>query len=230
MSMLVKDVMTTDVYTVGQDATFEAIAAELRQRRISAVPVLDQAGAVIGVVSESDLLAKLALDMGRGQGATEITGILPWHQLQKARAVTAEHLMSSPPCVAGPEDTVEHAAKIMYRRKVKRLPVVNADGRLIGIVSRTDLLAVYGRSDVDIAEEIETTIFPLQEHVPHGPFHVSVQAGVVTVTGAPLTARQRWDLIEQVRHVPGVVSVRDRLTHPVASLGTFDLLAHSTVD
>jgi CBS domain-containing protein len=230
MNALVKNVMTTDVRTVRKDASFEAIASELRQHRISAVPVLDEADAVIGVVSESDLLAKLALDMGRGQGVSEITGILPRHQLQKARAITAEQLMTSPPCTADPEDTVEHAAKIMYRRKVKRLPVVDAEGRLTGIVSRTDLLAVYGRSDADIAGEITTTVFPGQEHVPHGPFHATVRDGVVTVTGAPLTARQRCDLIEQVRHVPGVVSVRDRLTHPNAALGAFDVIAHSNLD
>jgi CBS domain-containing protein len=230
MNALVQDVMTTDVYSVRKDTTYEAIAAELREHRISAVPVLDEAGRVIGVVSESDMLAKLALDMGDGRGVTEIAGILPWHQLQKARAITAEQLMTSPPCTADPEDTVEHAAKIMYRRKVKRLPVIDAEGHLTGIVSRTDLLAVYSRSDADISEEIRTTIFPGQAHFPHGPYQATVQAGVVTLTGAPMTAPQRWDLVEQVQHVQGVVAVRDRLTHPVPQLGAYDVLAHSQVD
>lgn len=230
MTTLVKDVMTTDVYSVREDTSYEAIAAELRQHRISALPVLDHAGTVIGVVSESDMLAKLALDLGEGRGVAGITGILPWHQLQKARAITAEHLMSSPPCTADPEDTVEHAAKIMYRRKVKRLPVIDPRGQLVGIVSRTDLLAVFGRSDADIDEEIRTEILAGQPHFPHGPFQATVQAGVVTVTGAPLTAPQRWDLIEAVRHVEGVVGVRDRLIHPVAANDAFDVLAQSTLD
>lgn len=229
MNALVKDVMTTDVYSVRKDTTYEAIAAGLRQHRISAVPVLDHADKVIGVVSESDMLAKLALDLGDGRGVAGITGILPWHQLQKARAITAEHLMTSPPCTADPEDAVEHAAKIMYRRNVKRLPVIDAEGRLAGIVSRTDLLAVFNRSDADISEEIRTTIFPGQPHFPHEPYRATVQAGVVTVTGAPLTAPQRWDLVEAIRHVEGIVAVRDRLTHPAPRTG-FDVLAHSTVD
>jgi CBS domain-containing protein len=230
MNAMVKDVMTADVHSVGKDATYEEIAAELRRHRIGAVPVVDHTGAVIGVVSASDMLVKLALNLGDGRGLTEIVGVLPSHQLRKARAITAEHLMTSPACTAGPEDTVEHAAKAMYRRKVRRLPVVDSGGRLIGIVSRTDLLAVFGRSDEDISDDIRGTIFPGQPHFPDGPFHATVQAGVVTVTGAPLTGPQRLDLVEQVRHVQGVVAVRNRLTHPAAQPGGYDVLAHSTID
>jgi CBS domain-containing protein len=130
MNAFVKDIMTPDVITVKEDTPFEAIAAALRQHRVSAFPVLDGASRVIGVVSESDLLAKLAL--GNGDDAAVpgmITGILRRQQLQKAQAVTASELMTSPAYMVRPEDTVETAARIMYLRNVKRLPVVDAEPR-----------------------------------------------------------------------------------------------------
>ncbi len=227
---LVKEVMTTDVISVGKDATYEAIAAVLREHRISAVPVLDRESKVIGVVSGSDMLAKLALDLGNGRGVAGITGILPWEQLEKARAVTAGELMNSPACTVQPDDTVVRAARVMYERKVKRLPVTDADGRLAGIVSRTDLLAVYSRTDEDIAHEIRNTVFAGEHHVPHGPFEVTVQAGVVTLAGRPMTPSQRWSIAEQARHIPGVVSVRDHQSHPELKPDPFDVLAELTVD
>ena len=113
---------------------------------------------MIGVVSESDLLAKLALGLGDDGMPGMITGILRRQQEKKAHAVTAAELMTSPAYTVRPEDTVEQAARIMYLRNVKPLPVVDNGGRLAGIVSRTDVLAVYGRTDADIAEEIRTGI------------------------------------------------------------------------
>jgi CBS domain-containing protein len=155
MNAVVKDVMTPNVMTVEEDTPFEAVAAALHQHRVSAFPVLDEASQVIGVVSESDLLAKLAL--GNADDAVVpgmITGILRRQQLLKAHAVTAAELMTSPAYTVLPEDTVEQAARIMYLRNVKRLPVVDSGGRLAGIVSRSDVLAVYSRTDADITQDI----------------------------------------------------------------------------
>ena len=151
MTSLVKDVMTTQVLWVERDTPFAAIAAALRQHRVSAFPVLNEAGQVIGVVSESDLLNKMAFGGGEDHMAGMITGITRHRQLEKARAISAADLMTAPPVTASPDDTVEHAARIMYVRGVKRLPVVDADGHLAGIVSRADVLAVYGRPDAEIA-------------------------------------------------------------------------------
>jgi CBS domain-containing protein len=225
VNTVVKDVMTANVIAVGTDAAYEAVAADLVKYRISAVPVVDQASRVIGVVSESDMLAKLALDMGNGRGVSGITGIQSWEQLQKARAVTAAELMTAPVFTASPEDTIEQAARIMYSHQVKRLPVIDAEGRLTGIVTRTDLLAVYSRHDEDIAEEIRDTVFCEEPHAVHGPFQVTVQAGIVTLSGLPLTASQRWAIVRRARHIPGVVAVRDRLTHPAPGLESWDQLA-----
>jgi len=111
------------VIWVKEDTPFGAIAAALRQYRVSAFPVLNEQGQVIGVVSESDLLTKLALGGGEDQLPGMITGILHHKRLEKARGVTAGDLMTTPPVTVSPEDTVEHAAQLMYVRGVKRLPV-----------------------------------------------------------------------------------------------------------
>jgi CBS domain-containing protein len=190
MNAIVRDVMTPDVITVREDTSFEVIAVALRTHRVSAFPVLDQASRVIGVVSESDLLAKLALGNGDEGMPGMITGILRHQQLKKAHAVTGAELMTSPAYTVRPEDTVEQAARIMYMRNVKRLPVVDADGLLAGIVSRTDVLAVYSRTDADIAEEIRTGILSTETPADPGTLDVSVTAGVATIVGRPQTREQ----------------------------------------
>lgn len=214
MNAVVKDVMTPGVISVNKDTPFGEIAAALRQHRVSAFPVLDEASEVIGVVSESDLLAKLALGIGDDGMPGMITGILRRQQTEKAHATTAADLMTSPAYSVHPGDTVEQAARIMYLRNVKRLPVIDADGRLAGIVSRTDVLAVYSRADADIAEEIRTGILANETPANPGTLDVSVQAGVVTIVGRTQTSAQAHAIIRQVQHVQGVVAVRDRLDYP----------------
>jgi CBS domain-containing protein len=230
MNAVVKDVMTPNVITVGKDTPFEVIAVALREHRVSAFPVLDQASQVIGVVSESDLLAKLALGNGDDEMPGMITGILRRQQLKKAHAVTVAELMTSPAYTVRPEDTVEQAARIMYLRNVKRLPVVDAGGRLAGIVSRADVLAVYSRTDADIAEEIRTGILSTETPAGPGTLDVSVKAGVATIVGRPQTREQGHAIIGRARHVQGVAAVRDRLDYPPPGPGPFDILASSTVD
>jgi CBS domain-containing protein len=230
MNASVKDVMTTHVVWVEHDTPFAAIAASLRQFRVSAFPVLGDDGHVIGVVSESDLLAKLALDGGEGRMPGMITGLLHQHEMEKARGITAEDLMTSPAATVSPDDTVEHAARLMYVRRVKRLPVIDADGRLAGIVSRADVLAVYGRADVEIGEEIRNEIAVCESTADAERFDVSVTDGVVTLTGRPRTCTQGHDIVRRARHVQGVVAVRDRLTYPPAGPDPFDVLARFAAD
>jgi CBS domain-containing protein len=137
METTVKDVMTTEVVAVTRDATFKEIAASLSRYRISALPVIDRDEKVIGVVSEADLLVKEALAHPALLHHKE--------EVRKAEGVTAGDLMTHPAVTVRPEDSVEHAARLMCRLRIKRLPVVNAGGGLIGLVSRTDLLAAYDR-------------------------------------------------------------------------------------
>ena len=212
MSATVKDVMTAEVVVVRRETTFKEMAAVLRRYRVSALPVVDDAGRVVGVVSEADLLAKEALaDPG-------VAAELLHHQdVRKAEGLTAGDLMTRPAVTAAPEDPVEQAARMMHFMRVKRLPVVNSGGELVGIVSRSDVLAVFDRPDEDIRTDIVDTMLRHEFLIDPRLFKVTVQSGVVTMEGRPETAALGRALVRKARHVPGVVAVRDRLTYPDTS-------------
>jgi len=206
MNATVKDVMTTAVVVVRRGATFKEMAAALRRYRVSALPVVDADGKVIGVVSEADMLAKEALvDPG------VIDELVHHKEVHKAGGLTAGDLMTHPAVTVRPEDSVEHAARLMYNLRIKRLPVVDAGGGLVGVISRTDLLAVYDRPDSEIRDEIEGLI--QHEFLP-SQFAVTVEDGVVTLAGSPETAALGHHIVGKVRHVQGVVAVRDQLSYP----------------
>ena len=211
---IVKDVMSTLPVWVSETASFREIAAKLRECRVSAFPVLDTHGTVTGVVSEADLLVKEAVLGEPGGVAGLLAGLLHRAARAKAGAVTAADLMTSPAVTIGPDDTVEHAAKLMYDRKVKRLPVVDQGGRLVGIISRSDILAVFDRTDAEIREEIMTQVIAGRSEPSW--YSVIVKDGVVTLEGNPETAAIGHDLVSRTRHVQGVVAVREHLVYPVA--------------
>ena len=209
MNATVKDVMTTQVMAVRRGATFKEMAATLRRFRVSAFPVVDDHEKVIGVVSEADMLAKEALaDPG------VLDGLMHHKEVRKAEGLTADDLMTHPAVTVRPDDSVEHAARLMYSLRIKRLPVVNAGGGLVGLVTRTDLLAVYDRSDKEIREEILDQVILREFLEDPRQFAVSVQDGVVTLQGSPESAALGRDIVRKVRHVAGVVAVRDRLSYP----------------
>ena len=212
MSATVKDVMTTRVVAVRKDAQYKAIATLLTQYRVSAFPVLDDDGTVIGVVSEADLLCKEALTAAM-DGRPARPG--PYHDdFARAAAVTAADLMTTPPVTISPGDPVTSAARLMYNTGVKRLPVVSENGHLAGIVSRADVLSVYGRPDDEIGREITKNVILNEFRVDPDRFTVTVKDGIVTLEGRPETVRQGRDILAAAWRVEGVVSVRDRLTYP----------------
>jgi CBS domain-containing protein len=209
MSATVKDVMTTEVVVVRRETTFKEMAGVLRRHRVSALPVVDDAGRVVGVVSEADLLAKEAL-----ANPGVMAEVLHHHDVRKAEGLTAGDLMTHPPVTAAPGDPVEQAARMMHFMRVKRLPVVNSGGELVGIVSRSDVLAVFDRPDEDIRKDIVDTMLRHEFLIDPRLFKVTVVSGVVTMEGCPETAALGRALVRKARHVPGVVAVRDRLTYP----------------
>jgi CBS-domain-containing membrane protein len=217
MKLTVRDIMTTNVVTVRAGASFKEIAERLREHRVSAFPVLDGDGTVIGVVSEADLLLKEALPLSE-EGALEEArpGILRQRAQEKARAVTAADLMSRPAVTVGVDDSVEHAARLMYARGVKQVPVTDAAGRLVGIVTRADVLSVFDRTDEEIREQIVEEVIRGEFGADPGRFGVTVADGIVTMTGQPGSLSLGRDLLARVRHVQGVVAVRDRFTYPPA--------------
>jgi CBS domain-containing protein len=208
MNAKVRDVMTTPVVAVKQGASFKEMAALLRKYRVSAFPVLDDDQKVIGIVSEADLLAKEALNADSG-GA--ITAMVHHQELKKADGVTAGDFMTSNVVTVKPDDTVEQAARLMYHLQVKRLPVIDAGGHLVGIVSRADLLTVFDRPDQEIRAEIVDDVILHEFLIDPALFTVTVAEGVVTIQGAPETADVGRDLMNRIQHVQGVVAVRDEL-------------------
>ena len=213
MEPTVKDVMTTRVVSVQKDASFRTMAGALRQYRVSAFPVLDPDGKVIGVVSEADLLDKQAL-AAEATIPAAVTGVLHHKDYKKAEGLTAGDLMTHPAVTVRSEDSIEHAARLMYTLQVKRLPVVDAGGYLVGIVSRADLLSVFDRKDEEIHAEIVNDVILRDFLVDPALFTVTVADGVVTIKGNPETADLGHRLVTRIRHVQGVVAVRDELAYP----------------
>lgn len=217
MSTKVRDVMTTRVVAVRKNATFKDMAALLTEYRVSAFPVLDDEGKVIGVVSEADLLSKEALVADMGSQAAWLGRIAgsPYHdEFAKAAAITATDLMTKPPVVVTPDEPVTSAARLMYHGRVKRLPVVGEKGQLIGIVSRADVLSVYRRPDEEIRQEIIRNVIMNEFFADPDHFVVAVKDGIVTLEGYPESAAKGRDIVIEAWHVEGIVSVRDRLTYP----------------
>jgi CBS domain-containing protein len=210
MSSTVKDVMSTHVIAVRKDASYKDMAAMLHEQRVSAFPVVDGDNKVIGVVSEADLLTKEALE---GTVPGMLQSIIRQREHARANAVTAAELMTKPPVTIGPDESVTQAARLMYSRRVKRLPVTNDDGTLIGIVSRADVLSVYSRPDADIRHEVIHDVILGLFLCDPAHFTVTVTDGIVTIDGVPETDLIGRDIIDAARHVEGVVAVRDRLRY-----------------
>ncbi|MFE8947332.1 CBS domain-containing protein [Streptomyces sp. NPDC007856] len=205
----VSDVMTRAVVAVGRRAPFKEIVERMEQWQVSALPVLEGDGRVVGVVSEADLLLK---EEFRNSDPDRFTQLRRLSDLAKAGAVCADEVMSTPAVTVHADATLAEAARIMALRHVKRLPVVNAEGVLEGVVSRGDLLKVFLRPDNDLADEIRRDVVDPLFPAPVEPVHVMVTEGVVTLTGRvqdgariPLAARL-------ARGVEGVVGVDCRLT------------------
>ncbi|MFF8941543.1 CBS domain-containing protein [Streptomyces sp. NPDC014864] len=206
---IVSDVMTHTVVAVGRDAPFKDVVQLMGQWKVSALPVLEGEGRVVGVVSEADMLPK---EEFRDSDPDRFTQLRRLSDLAKAGALTAGELMSAPAVTVHPDATLAEAARIMAQRRVKRLPVVNDEGMLEGVVSRGDLLKVFLRTDDDIAEEIRREVVSVLFPAPVEPIGVQVADGVVTLSGrirdtslVPVAARL-------VRAVEGVVDVECHLT------------------
>jgi CBS domain-containing protein len=228
MKTSVKDVMTTRVIWVNKNATFREMAAALREYRVSAFPVVDDDRKVIGVVSEADMLTKEALIDEPGF----VDGILHRRDQAKTRGITAADLMTTTVVAVRPEDTVEHASKLMYDRGVKRLPVTDESGHLVGIISRADVLSVFDRMDSAIEHEIANDVILGEFLVDPATIRVTVMDGIVTLVGRPETNDTGHEIVRRVRHVPGVVAVRDRLDYPPVERPSdrYDVLANFPMD
>ncbi|MFG2093279.1 CBS domain-containing protein [Streptomyces sp. NPDC048612] len=187
----VADLMTPEVVVVQRGTSFKEIARLLDEYDITAVPVLDENDQPVGVVSEADLLRR---------------------QIAKLGASTAEALMTSPVVVARPEWSVVEAARTMERKKVKRLPVVDDSGRLIGVISRSDLVQLFLRRDRAIQEEVLEEVLTRTLGVSPSAVTVDVSDGHVTLTGSLERKSLLPIAVRLCESVDGVVEVIDRLS------------------
>jgi CBS domain-containing protein len=216
MSARVADVMTTNAVAVRANASFKEIAARLREHQVSAFPVLDNDDEVIGVVSEADLLPKEALEAGYEGHRGPLAGLRHRAEREKAEGLTAADVMTRPAITIGPHDLVSRAAHLMYDHRITSLPVVDR-GRLVGVITRADVLSLFGRPDADIRWDVTQKVILEEFLADPAQFTVTVQDGVVTLKGRPETADTGHDLVAVVRHMEGVVAVRDELTYPPAA-------------
>jgi CBS domain-containing protein len=211
MRRTVQDVMTREVVAVRGPTPFKELVRLLNEHRVTAVPVLDDTGRlVVGVVSESDLALKEVAPLREAHTPAFETAQYR-DERAKAASLTAAELMTAPAVTAGPEEPVAAAARRMYDRDVKRLPVVDHSGALVGIVTRADLLKVFLRSDdelrFDILDHVIGDLLPL----PPGAVEVEVSDGVVHLAGRVRLRSQALTLEEVTGAVDGVVAVESRL-------------------
>jgi CBS domain-containing protein len=211
MGSTVKDVMTTEAVAVGPTASFKEMVVKMRRSQISALPVVDGEGRAIGVVSEADMLNKEA-DLDKEPGT--LSGLLRFGEREKADGVTAAELMTKPPVTIGPGAPLAEAARLMRDRRVKRLPVINETGLLIGIVSRADVLSVFARPDADIRREAGEEAIAETFLADSPSVAVTVHDGIVTLTGRTDTDQLARGLVMAVQQIDGVVAVRDQLSYP----------------
>ncbi|MFF8939330.1 CBS domain-containing protein [Streptomyces paradoxus] len=210
----VGSVMTMDVVRALYDTSSEEVARLPAEHRIGGLPVVDDDDRVIGVVTASDLVGHRAAapDPHRTRRRPGSRRPSPVRGRAAATGPTAGRLMSAPPVTAYAEDTIVEAARTMARRGVKRLPLLDEEDRLVGLVTRRDLLQVFLRPDGDIrGEVIEEVLVRVLWLTPHS-VDVSVTQGVVTLDGR-LERRSETEIaVAMARRTDGVVAVVDELT------------------
>ena len=208
--MKIEELMTPDPVAVGPETPLKDVAAILLENGISGVPVIGERLEVLGVVSEADIIAKGAGPDPRDRRL--IAWLLGGRYVdrQKIAARTAFEAMESPAITVGARETVAEAARLLTEHGIKRLPVVDDDGKLIGIVTRTDLVRAFTRTDEEIEREIRELVLETLWLDEPG-LQLRVERGEVRLAGK---MRRRSDaelLARLAERVPGVVGVHSTL-------------------
>jgi CBS-domain-containing membrane protein len=206
----VENLMTREVVSVRADTTLKEIATLLTEHDISGVPVTDFAGRVIGVVSEADLV--------RPRPQSGLDHRRRWRPRPQRRPrlrtdLTAAHLMTIPAVTVSADTEVTTAAQLFTDRQIKRLPVVDTDDRLVGILTRHDLIRVFVRPDEEIMAEIRDEVLPRELLVDPAGIDVEVHSGVATLRGQLGRASLVPIATALTRRVDGVIDVVNDLTY-----------------
>ncbi|MFJ2238041.1 CBS domain-containing protein [Streptomyces sp. NPDC087859] len=213
----VGSVMTTEVVRATYGTTFKEVARLLGDHRISGLPVVDEDERVIGVISETDLLLRQAQtpDPYEPKKRFRLATLTRAgrRRAAKARARTAGQLMSQPPITVPADATIVEAARTMARHHIERLPVLDEEQRLVGIVTRRDLLQVFLRPDAEIRAEVIDEVLVRALWLPPRGIDVAVTEGVVTLSGQMERKSETEIAVSMTRQMDGVVAVVDKLTH-----------------
>jgi CBS-domain-containing membrane protein len=213
----VRDIMTTDIVAVDRITPFKQIAWQLVQHQINGVPVLSLGRHVAGVVTEGDLI--VARDKHAGQRKRWTGTTLYGTDRSRYDRLTAEQLMTTPAITIHPDTTVAGAARLMSDRHIKLLPVVDPDSKIVGIVSRRDLLSVFLVPDAEIARQVREL---LTEALPEEPeaVKVAVHGGIVTLTRQPDSVPAHSQVaaaLDLIWNLDGVVDILDHVISPQAT-------------
>lgn len=208
--MRVIDLMTADVVTVAADTPLKEAARRMVSSRISGLPVTDADGKLIGIITEGDYLHR-EVERERPHRHGLLDALLGGsHTL--ADAETVGEAMSERVVTISPDASLAEAARVMSVRDVKRLPVVDDEGRLIGVLSRADIVAAFTRPDEVIEDEIREDVLRRILFVDPSSVGVAVLDGVVTLSGELPTRTEARLLEELTRRLDGVVSVESTLS------------------
>jgi CBS domain-containing protein len=208
----VSDVMTSRVHVASPLAPFKLLVRLIQENRVSAIPIVDQQGVPVGIVSESDLLLKERrheLESSRDVFHAQKRR----HDRSKADGNFASEVMTSPPITVPSGMSIGDAARLMQERNIRRLIVVDPRGRIAGIVSRSDLLQVFLRTDEELREEIAGELIPALLPSSDGEVAVEVTWNVATLSGQVERKSDAEILTRLTRELDGVVGVVDQLTY-----------------
>ena len=212
----VADVMTAPVVAVASDASFSSVAELLYTAAVRAVPVLDGNGRLLGVVSESDLLVTAERgDPNEGRHWWRPRHVGRPGPAAKAGAATAAQLMTTPVVTIAPDATVAAAARTMREHRLSWMPVVDGDDHVVGVLGRSDLLAVFLRDDAAIRAEVVTEVFGRMLLVDPAQVAVTVTDGVVTLDGELETRADTVTAEHLVERLEGVVGTHNRLSYRI---------------
>ncbi|WP_328437181.1 CBS domain-containing protein [Streptomyces sp. NBC_00444] len=213
----VGSVMTTEVVRAEYGTPFKEVARLLADHRISGLPVVDEDERVIGVISETDLMVRQAEtpDPYEPKRRFRLTSLTPSAKKRaaKANARTAGQLMSEPPVTVHADVTIVEAARTMAQYRVERLPVLDEENRLVGIVTRRDLLQVFLRPDREIRDQVIKDVLERALWLPLGSVDVSVVEGVVTFSGHTERKSEAEIAVSMTGQMDGVVGVVDKLAY-----------------
>ena len=213
--MKVCDVMTTSLEVGHPDTPFKELVERMLERDISGLPIVDGDGALVGIVTEADLISKpaLAAPSGRQRALRFVAHLLSGQDpvsVRRAEGLTAREIMSQPVLTVHPDDDLAHAARIMLARHVKRLPVT-VDGRLVGLLARPDIMRSFARPDEDIAAEVGSILADGLRVPETHRVKSEVADGVVTLTGTVQYPSDEELVVRVIGRVIGVVGVRSSI-------------------